>query len=313
MRKMLAVLAAVASAWAGAGAAQDLPDPEANIVEEVVVTARLPGPAWWRVSDADTTVYIMGGPEGSLPPGLTWDKSVFERRLERAHTFITGASIVIGISGLPAILKLRSQLKSKEPLETMLPPDLRARFVIARERLGQPAKRYAGSGPLLAGQQLVGDSREKGRWRNIRGEIEKAAKRRRLKPWTSAELDGRPFLKSAMASLTPQVQYQCLEAALDDVEAGRQARLAGEGWARGDVRAALEYPRSFNRCLLLLGGGERMWRLATHNQARDVEVALKRPGHAVAVIGLRRLLADDGVLEQLRARGYTVRGPGEPG
>jgi hypothetical protein len=41
------------------------------------------------VSDADTTVYIMGGTGRSLPPGLTWDKSVFERRLSGAHTFIT--------------------------------------------------------------------------------------------------------------------------------------------------------------------------------------------------------------------------------
>jgi hypothetical protein len=97
------------------------------------------------------------------------------------------------------------------------------------------------------------------------------------------------------------------------VEGGRRARAAGEGWVRGDVKAAVDYPRSFDRCLLLLAGGERMWRQATHNQARDIETALKKPGHAVAVVGLRRLLADDGVLEQMRARGYTVRGPGEPG
>jgi uncharacterized protein YbaP (TraB family) len=313
MLRFLAGAAAAASLSLGVAAAQDLPDPEGNLVEEVVVTGRLPGPAWWRVSDGDTTVYIMGGPEGSLPPGLDWDKSVFERRLKGAHTFITGASISVGLSGVPAMLRLRNQLKSERPLEETLPPGLRARFVAARERLGQPATRYAGWKPLVAGQRLVGDTREKGKWRNVRGDMEKAAKRQKLKPWTTATLDGTPFLRSAMASLTPEIHNQCLAAALDDVEGGRRARAAGEGWARGDVRAAVDYPRSFDRCLLLLGGGEQMWRRQTTNQANDVATALQKPGHAVAVIGMRRLLADDGVLQQLRAKGYTVRGPGEPG
>ena len=300
-------------ALAGPAPAQELPDPEANIVEEVVVTARLPGPAWWRVSDADTTVYIMSGPEGLLPADVTWDRSVFERRLESAHTFITGASLTIGLSGLPSILRARAKLTSETPLEETLPPDLRTRFAAARTRLGKPAKRYAGLGPLLAGQRLVSDSKGSGKWRSLLPEFEKAAKRRKLKPRTTAQLDGTPFLRAAMASLTMETQQKCLEWALDDVQASGRARRSAEGWARGDVQAALDHPRSFNRCLLLLGGGEAMWRRQTANQANDVAAALQRPGHAVAVIGLRRLVADDGVLEQLRRRGYQVRGPGEAG
>jgi hypothetical protein len=25
-----------------------------------VVAAKLPGPAWWRISDGDTTIYVLG-------------------------------------------------------------------------------------------------------------------------------------------------------------------------------------------------------------------------------------------------------------
>lgn len=312
-----AVAAVLALTWTGAAAAQTaaapLPDPEADLVEPVVVTARLPGPAWWRVSDADTTVYIMGGPEGSLPEGLTWNSSILERRLAGAHSFITGASISVGLSGLPAMLRLRERLKSPAPMETTLPPELRTRFVAARERLGQPAKRYSGWTPLVAGQRLVDDSRGAGKWRNVRGEIEAAARRRKLKPQTLASLDGTPFVRAAMNSLTPEVHHRCLELALDDVERGDRARRAAEAWVQGEVQAALDYPRSFDRCLLLLAGGEAMWTRATRAQAEDVRAALRKPGHAVAVIGLRRLLAKDGVLQQLRASGYQVRGPGDPG
>src|SRR3546814_9921639 len=52
------MLATPAAAQVQIAPAQPIPgDPDAVLVEELVVTARLPGPAWWRVSDADTTVY----------------------------------------------------------------------------------------------------------------------------------------------------------------------------------------------------------------------------------------------------------------
>ena len=43
----------------------------------------------------------------------------------------------------------------------------------------------------------------------------------------------------------------------------------------------------------------------------DIERALKTPGHAIAVVPLRPLLAQGGVLDQLRAKGFTVTTPGE--
>jgi hypothetical protein len=48
---------------APAASPPQLADPEANIVEEFVVVARDRGPAWWRVSDDDTTVYILALPD----------------------------------------------------------------------------------------------------------------------------------------------------------------------------------------------------------------------------------------------------------
>ena len=39
--------------------------------------------------------------------------------------------------------------------------------------------------------------------------------------------------------------------------------------------------------------------------------ALKTPGHAVAFYPMRGLVAEDGVLDKLRARGITVRTPGD--
>jgi hypothetical protein len=97
------------------------------------------------------------------------------------------------------------------------------------------------------------------------------------------------------------------------VEAGdARARRAAEGWARGDVATALTAPRGFDRCLLVLAGGAELWSRVTHDEADEIAGALGKPGHAVAIVGLRRLLATDGVIARLEAKGLHVAGPGEP-
>src|SRR6478672_5880042 len=62
-------------------------DPDATLVEELVVRGRLPGPAWWRVEDADTTVWVLGVPS-LAPRRMEWDRSIFERRLQGANVVV---------------------------------------------------------------------------------------------------------------------------------------------------------------------------------------------------------------------------------
>ena len=54
-----------------------------------------------------------------------------------------------------------------------------------------------------------------------------------------------------------------------------------------------------------------MWRNMVRDDAAEIAAELKKPGHAVAIVGLRPLLAEDGMIEQLRAKGLKVVGPGE--
>ena len=77
------------------------------------------------------------------------------------------------------------------------------------------------------------------------------------------------------------------------------------------MNKALSGPRGADRCFLLMTGGAAFWRMATREQVDDISQALKQPGHAVALVSMRRLLAEDGVLAQLKARGLTVTGPSE--
>ena len=304
----------VAAVVACSAAAAPIEDPEATVVEALVVQAVEPGPAWWRVSDGDSIVYILGAPESPMPPGVTWDRRIVERRLTGANALLMDSSVTAGLGDLPALLKIRAQLKSKTPFEAGLSPALRARFVAAREHLGKPASRYAGWTPLVAGALVYGDSRDrKTGWTYTRGAVVQVAKKRRVKVIYAARYKAVPFAKTAIASLTPAIHQQCLESALEDIETSdARVRASAAGWARGDVALALTAPRNFDRCLLLLSGGAELWRRQSRDDVTAIATALKKPGKTVAVIGLRRLLAEDGVIEQLRERGLTVAGPGEP-
>ncbi|HEY8574238.1 TraB/GumN family protein [Phenylobacterium sp.] len=312
-RPFLALIIAVFTA-SGAQAQQPLPDPEAAIVEELVVQAREPGPAWWRVVDADTTVWILAVGEDSIPADIAWDRRALERRLTGANSVIVGTRIGLtgGLRDIPALLRARSQLKSKAPMEETLPPALRARFVAARERIGQPARKYAGWQPILAGGQLISDSQRTESTASVTKAILAQAKRRKVKVVDPARYDAIPFMRKALGSLTPDLQHRCLDSAIRDAEApAARRRAAAQGWARGDVAAALGEPRNYDSCVLLLGGGAELWRRARDDRMAAIVEAMKAPGHSVALIGLRALLAQEGVIQELEAKGFKVLGPGE--
>lgn len=305
-----AVAAALVMAPVGAQA-QRLEDPEANIVAELVVQAIEPGPAWWRVKDDDTTVWILGIADGGLPAGMTWDRRYLDKRLKGANSLIVGTRV--GLKGrlrdIPLILRTINQMKTKTPLEETLSPPVRARFVAARERLGQPAKRYAEWKGLVAGMRLLQDAEPKGRVEIVPA-ILKQARREKVKVVDPAQYQVAPFLKDATASLTPALHEQCLSDAVKDVETPRNV-AAARAWTRGDVKTALTGPRNFEKCVLVMGGGADLWRRVTRDQAGAIAAALGKPGHSVAIVSLRPLLAEGGVIEQLEARGLRVIGPGE--
>ena len=286
-------------------------DPEANIVEELVVTARHPAPAWWRVEKDGATVWILGAPDAPIPPDLTWRRDDLEARLKGADSLIVGERLQANLSDLFGLIGLWTQLRSKAPMEDGLAPKLRARFVAERTKLGKGPEPYAHWRPMVAGQILLRDARPAGSL-EVGRQIRAAANKAGVSVHPAGQYDLVPFARTALASMTPAKEGECLDAALEDAEAGAEAfRAAAVGWARGDVAAALKAPRHFDRCLLLMAGGPDLWRRSTDDQADAIVRALETPGHAVAVAPLRRLLAKDGLIDTLTARGLKVVGPAD--
>lgn len=293
-------------------AAGDASDPDGVLVEELVVTARLPGPAFWRVSDADTTVYVLGVPSVS-PRGLAWDRSILERRLTGASTVILPFNEVkVGVLGAPGALISLAKLKSGSTYEAALPPALKARFVAARTSVGKADRDYKTKNGLAVGLLLVQHYRDHaGLTAADPGKtIARLAKARKLRVQQKAYPVG-PIARNVIKA-NAAAQAACLDDALEDVEAGpANTRAAGRAWAEGDVRGALAAERGFEKCLTAAPGGLALDTQIKADQAAAIASALKTPGHAVAVVQLRTLLAQGGVLDRLRGQGFTVKTPGE--
>lgn len=318
MLNRLATLAAVALLAALPASAQvpltpaPVDDPDATLVEELVVRGRLPGPAWWRVSDADTTVYVLGVPS-LAPKRMEWDRAIFERRLEGANVVILPfVNVRAKVGGSVGTAFNLMRLRSGGPFEERLDPGTRARFVAVRTRLGQDAGRYNTRNPLAAGVQLAIDYRDHAQLTNMDPAklVRLLAQRKGVKV-IEKSYDLGPQLGGIIRTPASTGRL-CFDEVLAQAEAGPGVTLAAaRAWAAGDVEGALQNERTYERCLAAVSGGRTYDERTKADEAAAIANALKTPGHAIALVPLRPLLAQNGVLERLRAQGFTVKTPGE--
>lgn len=309
--------ALIAAVLLAAPAAAQVPQPAPTfpdevILEELVVTARDRGPAWWTVSDGDTTVYVLGTPT-LAPKRMEWDRTVFERRLAGANAVILPfQDVKVKMSGALGAAFNFLRLRSGGPFEETLDPGARARFAAAREKLGQPAKHYATKNPLAAALLLVTDYRDRSNLTNADPtKLVKLLAQRAKVPIVQKSYDIGPLM-GAVLRTPPAAGRGCLAEVLAQVEAGPGVTLAAtRAWAAGDARGALENERTYERCIALVPGAQAFDARTKADQAAQIAEALKTPGHAIALVPLRPLLSQGGVLDRLRAQGFEVKTPGD--
>ena len=315
-RRVLAGLMAVSMViWPLGGApatAQPADDPEGVLVEELVVASNLGGPAFWKVSDGDTTVHVLGVP-GALPKGTKWDERRLAMRLDGAKALILPPKIKARPVVMTAyLLTNQKKFQGGPPVEGALAARLERNRAALKVKPETLAKWKPGvQGMILAGElqkplKLDDDQPD--------GRILALARKAKVKQVRAgAAIDPMPAVKS-LVNLDAADQQVCLEDALDQIEAGRgPLREAAAGWARGDVKAALRAQRGFDRCLARLPMLSSLSRKAMGDTSATIARQMSTPGKAVAVIELRQLLARGGVLDQLRARGFKVETPASAG
>lgn len=284
-----------------------------NKVSELVVVAHPQGPALWRVQYGDSVMTIMGS-VSPVQQQQKWDRRQMMAALDGARLVITPPKV--GLDPLQVLSLVTSnvwKVRLLGDLEPRLPPDLRARFVQARNIAQQPAGRYAHWKPAVAGFLLLSDSRR------IHGfsmgkpgtTVEKIAK--------GMGIPTRPIGSYAMTSLISlgtklddRQNLACLDDALAQAEYEHEhAADMNNDWARGDVLAVNARYRlpPLQRCLMLAPGAHKEIEKAMADAADKLWAELQKPGKTVAVVDMAWLLPADGLLDRLKARGATVGAP----
>lgn len=308
-------LALAAPAWAQIPLTPSRPDPndpDSVLVEELVVTGRLPGPAWWTVSNGTTTVYVLGAPS-LAPKKMSWDRAVFDRRLAGASVVILPFQDVrVTVTGVFGAAFNFLRLRGGGPFEASLDGPTRARFIAVRTRLGLPGDHYETRNPLAAGLVLATDYRERTNLTTSDPtKLIKVLAARAKVPVSQKSYDLGPLM-GAIIRTPAAAGRACFDEVLAQAEAGPTITLAAaRAWAGGDVRGALANERTYERCIALVPGAQTFDARVKADQVAQIEQALKKPGHAIAVVPLRPLLSQGGVLDQLRAKGLTVTTPGD--
>jgi hypothetical protein len=322
-------------------------DEKTTVIAELLVRA-YGGPPWWKVSDNDTTIYVMATPT-RLPAGLAFDDKLLERRISGANDVILTPRMADGplaLFNLPSGQRLFKKINegTRTDLEPSLPEDLRRRFAAVRTRIGQPEARYGSLAPGLAGMALAGDASyallsgepTANRGVNFESLVVALARKHRVRTVPAMVYGGRAT--GGLIGELSKPGLPCLTSTLDRLE--KPATLADpperveaiQAWAEGDVRPLLDRIRKGGgetpialhaskdgksahilittpECLAAVPTALRIGERYIDDEVAALERALAKPGHSVAILEPGSLLISGGVLDQLRRKGFTVKAP----
>jgi len=301
---------------------QDTPqktiDPTSTLVEELVVNADLPGPAWWKVSKGDATVFILGLPT-LAPKTVVYDDSLLRRRLQGANQLILAPAPNVNLLGLIGFaFTAKRTFSDGTPLSRQLPAQMADRLHTLLGQRGQKPDAFDKLKPAFAGFVLANSDDGKSltlTLGNLQDDIEKIAKSNAIKPHPKIVSTGRYDVLvevKALGALPPDAQLACLDEGLRTAERGQGGvQVLAAQWAKGRVRDLTSADRGFDACLAGSPTVAADLRRGIDASTAAIQSALETPGLSVALVDLRPLLAEDGVLDRLRRRGYEVHTPGD--
>ncbi len=293
-------------------------DPGSAVVEELQVVARPPGPALWLVEKGGAKLYVVGSAP-PLPHQLKWDSPRLNRAMDQASLALVPPEASVGPLQVTKFFLtggggVRYGPFSKN-LEDRLPPDLKARFVSARERAGRTAVPYKDWKPAVAGFILLSDFRQAAGLSEAKpvSTIERMAKAKGVKVKAMSQYRLGPILASA-GKLSDEANLACLRDALTELEYdGAHPTDIGTDWANGDLASVrARYSSSAaQRCVMRAPGGPALLAQQIAQSTDALNEALNRPGVTIAVVDLAFLLPANGVLDRLKASGATITSPAD--
>lgn len=294
MRALLAALLA-AAAWTLAACAPAAPP--------------APAPAIWRISDADSEIWLFGSVH-LLPPELDWRSAEVEAAFNGADEFVTETDTgPEAAASFAALAQRYGRLPADETLADRIGAAEAARLARLAAGLGIDPAALAAERPWLAALQLsysyavrAGQSPDHGVDTVLADDARRQGKR--LTFFETPEQQIR-----VLADLPRDAEAHFLSLTMDQVEAGDdQMDVMDRAWVSGDTATlerllAAEWRESGDAVHdALILRRNRAW-------AENIEQRLHGSGRAFITVGAAHLLGEGSVVALLRERGVRVEGP----
>lgn len=294
------------------------PATDDSLIEELVVTARYPGPAFWRVSDSDSEIWILAVP-APTPTDLAWDKRQLEKVIKGANAVVLPSVVRVGLmDGVKFAFSKRKQFNNPDgkALADVLPANSINEYLkidpAYRGKDGLKSKLK----PTLFAFGLRMDLYDKMQWSEfyIDKAVDTLARKYKVPIRRASVQPGIPIAEG-MLSLNQSDQIGCFDAVVEGLRHNiAHADEAAKAWADGDTALMLSQDRvkSLSTCALNSNQGQAAGSKIYADEIAAVKQALAKPGKTLIVMtDTRALVEKGGILSQLRDRGLTVWSPAE--
>ena len=306
-RVLLLPLALLSASAASSVTAQEAaPEPE----EEVVVTARRSGAPMWTI-ETSAGVVLLVGEITNVPQTAPWRPERLEAATAGAQRIILGTKAKVSPGDILRLIfkggKL-TKLPGKDVAADYLDAERLARLQALETKYGQS---YDRRNFLMTAFDLLSKrlAFSKDTTDDATDVVRKSARRADIPARPVGEVRGEDILDNLFAT-APASHLPCLDAAMVAADIGPDIVTArGKAWTSFDVPAVMSNPleTALGRCW--------PWTDSSFGPAlrgqwiEAIDEAMIQPGVTLAVVPLRVLAEEDGVLDQLERRGLPVEGP----
>lgn len=309
--------------------------------EEIIVVGRQPGSPMWLVKNGANELWIFAH-LSPIPKDMIWESdkvaAVIARSQEALGMPNTGvkASPLLYLNPVNIFRGMRlAKRLSKNPdgedLEEVLPPELYARFAALKAQYFPRDKDIEKLRPIAAGGRLSEKVQQAAglvEATDVRRQIRRLIKRNKHIKQTPIQVNMEirdsygnlaERAETLVESLSPALELACFETQLTRMETDiPDMQRRADSWARGYIDEFRHLPLrkdDDNPCMQMVYASSEQQTLeqltAEMNELwlSSAENALANNKSTFAILGISDLLSEQGLLAQLKARGYEVREP----
>ncbi|MGY6550571.1 MAG: TraB/GumN family protein [Erythrobacter sp.] len=299
---------------AQAPAAPEAPEAQAEGdsagAHSIIVTAQRSGAPMWTIETPNGVVLLVGELR-NVPKSTPWRPDLLKEATAEADRVILGLQPKISPGDILRLIFKGgkfTKLPDKTTASDYLDADQLARLTALEEEFGADYERKS---LLMSSFDLLTKRLRfnKDTTDDAGDVVKKAASRARIPTTRAGQVRGKDMLDS-IADAEPASHIPCLEAAMTAAEIGPElVEQRGADWRAFRIPAVMNNPLE-----IALG---QCWPWAdpdVGNELRNVWIeqitaATRADGVTLAVVPLRVLAEDDGVLDRLDAAGFEIGGP----